>query len=373
MGIEFSAQQSEAIEKVSIWHNQCAGGPGTFYLAGYAGTGKTTIARHLAEAIDGAAVYAAFTGKAASVMRKSGCTNAQTIHSLMYTAEIDEKTGQASFTWNEDSPFATAGLIVIDECSMVGLELASDLLKYERPILVLGDPAQLPPVGKDTGFFTSGEPDIMLTEIHRQAAENPIIQLATAIRNGESIDRLAQSEQCRVVHETTTEFRREVCLEADQIIVGTRNRRSFYNTSMRRALGHEGEAPVVEDKLVCRKNDRNLGIFNGGSFVCSKFVKKEGPELTFEVMDPDTEREVKVATRIECIREGVEAMRDLPYEQTMGLQAFEFAYALTGHLSQGSQWDSIVVFDDSRIFREKAQAWLYTAATRAAEKLIIIR
>ena len=66
---------------------------------------------------------------------------------------------------------------MIDECSMVDAELGRDLLSFGKPILVLGDPAQLPPV-KGGGFFTEAEPDVMLTQIHRQAEDNPIIRLS---------------------------------------------------------------------------------------------------------------------------------------------------------------------------------------------------
>ena len=74
-----------------------------------------------------------------------------------------------------------AKLVIIDECSMVGAELGRDLLSFGVPVLVLGDPAQLPPV-EDAGFFTNGQPDIMLSEVHRQAADNPIIRLSMDVR-----------------------------------------------------------------------------------------------------------------------------------------------------------------------------------------------
>ena len=66
---------------------------------------------------------------------------------------------------------------------MVGPEMAADLLAFGKPILVLGDPGQLPPI-KGTGAFTEVVPDIMLTEIHRQAGESAIIRLATMARQG---------------------------------------------------------------------------------------------------------------------------------------------------------------------------------------------
>ena len=70
---------------------------------------------------------------------------------------------------------------MIDECSMVDEELGRDLLSFGKPILVLGDPAQLPPV-KGGGFFTETAPDVMLTEIHRQAEGSAIIRASRAAR-----------------------------------------------------------------------------------------------------------------------------------------------------------------------------------------------
>src|SRR5213078_5055573 len=131
--------------------------PLVFRLFGYAGTGKTTLARHLAQGVDGKVLFAAFTGKAALVMRAKGCSGASTIHSLIYRArESGEET--PNFELWDDSPASKAALIVIDECSMVDAEPGRDLMSFGVPLLVLGDPAQLPPI-QGGGFFTEVEPD----------------------------------------------------------------------------------------------------------------------------------------------------------------------------------------------------------------------
>ena len=160
-------------------------GPQVFRLFGWAGTGKSTLARYLAEGVRGVK-YAAFTGKAALVMRKKGCRGASTIHSLIYTL-VSEKEGEPRFALDPESEAASADLIVIDEVSMVDEALATDLLSFGTKVLVLGDPFQLPPV-QGAGFFTMAEPDIMLTEIHRQARDNPIIRMSVDIREGEYLE-----------------------------------------------------------------------------------------------------------------------------------------------------------------------------------------
>ena len=159
--------------------------PQVFRLFGYAGTGKTTLARHVAENVDGEVQFGAFTGKAALVLREKGCGEARTIHSMIYRPK-DLDTEEPSFVLNEDSPASKASLIVIDECSMVDEELGRDLLSFGKKVLVLGDPAQLPPV-KGGGYFTEQEPDVMLTDVHRQAADNPIVRLSMQIRAGERL------------------------------------------------------------------------------------------------------------------------------------------------------------------------------------------
>ena len=164
-----------------------AGDPQVFRLFGYAGTGKTTLARHLAEHVDGETAFGAFTGKAALVLRSKGCKDARTIHSMIYRPK-DVETEEPSFVLTRTRPAAAASLIVIDECSMVDEELGRDLLSFGKKVLVLGDPAQLPPV-KGGGYFTEAEPDVMLTEVHRQAADNPIIRLSMDVREGRRLAR----------------------------------------------------------------------------------------------------------------------------------------------------------------------------------------
>ena len=135
--MQFSPQQDDALKAVGNWLRD--GGQQIFRLFGYAGTGKTTLAKHFASHVDGTVQFAAFTGKAAQVLRSKGAKNARTIHSLIYrprgeeTVEDEEKgTSRVSptFTLNRQSPIAKAKLIVVDECSMVDEPLGRDLLCF---------------------------------------------------------------------------------------------------------------------------------------------------------------------------------------------------------------------------------------------------
>src|SRR5579864_3494681 len=196
---EFSPRQDDALGAVATWLKAKPGANGTpqvFRLFGYAGTGKTTLARHLADHADGEVKFAAFTGKAASIMRGKGCHGASTIHGLIYRARESGEEIPSFDLWDE-APASKAKLIIIDECSMVDAELGRDLLSFDVPVLVLGDPAQLPPI-QGGGYFTEAEPDAMLTEVHRQAQDDPIVRLSMDIREGRELE-IGQYGETQVV------------------------------------------------------------------------------------------------------------------------------------------------------------------------------
>jgi len=372
--MEFSAGQNDAIGKAEAWLE--TGGEQVFRVFGYAGTGKTTIALKLTAEVKGRVVFGAFTGKAAAVMRKAGCANATTLHSLIYIPRLDKKTGTISYEKNLDGPVAEAALVVVDECSMVDESLAEDLLSFGVPVLVLGDPAQLPPP-KGAGYFTNVEdPDVMLTEIHRQAENSAIIHMATKVRQGEALD-FGDYGVCKVISRNSIDRDRLKLLAtgADQVLVGTNKTRAGYNGSLRAAAGKSGDYPEVGDRLVCRKNDHALGIYNGGSFIAGerlKIKKHSRTCVSFNVtpIDTDSEIVIPVLCRKECFVGGYE---DLHWRETRGTNKFEFGYALTVHMSQGSQWDDVFIKDESFVFGENRNRHLYTAITRAATRVTVVR
>ncbi len=363
---DWTGEQSAALDSVGRWLK--AGNTQVFRLFGYAGVGKTTLARHVAATGDSETAFAAFTGKAAMVMRSKGCTGATTIHSLIYRASEDEEGGAPTFTLNQEGPASKAGLIVIDECSMVDEELGRDLASFGKPILVLGDPAQLPPV-KGGGYFTDREPDVMLTEIHRQAKGDPIVQLATEVREGRSLARGVYGES-RVI--ARAEVNAEMVMAADQVLVGTNKTRRLYNARMRQLKGFEGPMPVAGDRLVCLRNERRKGLTNGGLWSVKALagIRKDFVRMTVQPEDETGGKAVKVAVH-KAFFEGVDA--DLPYPIRRQSDEFDYGYALTVHKAQGSQWDNVLLFDESFAFREHQARWLYTGITRAAKKLTLVR
>ncbi|RIK96599.1 MAG: ATP-binding protein [Proteobacteria bacterium] len=366
---QFTPHQDDALNAVAGWLKTKPGRKGTpqvFRLFGYAGTGKTTLARHIAEGVDGAVKYAAFTGKAALVMRNKGCEGASTIHSLIYRAR-ESGEEQPSFQLWDDAPASKAKLIIIDECSMVDEELGRDLMSFGTPLLVLGDPAQLPPI-QGAGFFTNAEPDAMLTEVHRQAQNDPIVRLSMAVREGRDIE-IGDYGESQVVRRDALDPER--VMAADQVLVGRNNTRRAYNMRIREKQGLTEPLPVAGDKLVCLRNNRKKALFNGGLWRVKARAQSKSRIVTMRIA-PDEDfggRITKVSVRADCFTGGIE---DIAWEQRRPYDEFDYGYVLTVHKSQGSQWDDVVLFDESFAFSDSRTRWLYTGITRAARRLCVV-
>ena len=421
-----SPQQAAAIRAIVDWYRNPHRKQPVFRLFGYAGSGKSTITAHAIEALglapksrDGGAtggvLFAAFTGKAALVMTRKG-TPASTIHSLIYRvseatpekiARVEQEAAdlraslgslppaeqlfamerlkrlelrlcdihQPRFVLNEQSLVREADLIVLDEVSMVGPEMAADLLAFGKPILVLGDPGQLPPI-KGTGAFTDVAPDVMLTEIHRQAGESAIIRLATMARQGVPIP--YGEHDGYVWKMRRTDLAPEQLLRGGQVICGRNATRLHLNAAMKHAAGFAGAHPVGGgEKIICLKNRNDLGLVNG-MFVSLADIRHEGP-LEFNAT-LTTEDGVAIAGRHRFYKGHYDDHVHLDPERSRrdwkamrGLIETVWGYAITCHKSQGSQWENVIVYDDGlgRTAEDRAR-WLYTAITRAEQGLAIL-
>ena len=366
----FTPHQDAALTAVAGWLKDKPGKrstPQVFRLFGYAGTGKTTLAKHIAQGVDGEVLFAAFTGKAALVMRSKGCRDASTIHSLIYRiVESSEET--PTFELWRDAPAAGAKLIIIDECSMVDAEMGKDLMSFGVPLLVLGDPAQLPPV-QGGGFFTDCEPDAMLTEVHRQAQDDPIVRLSMDIRAGRRLvpGRTGLTE---VVRRTDLDPQR--VLEADQVLVGRNATRRAYNTRMRERRGFAEALPRQRRQARLPAQQPPQGT------VQRRTVGREGaPHAQIRHADHAARagrghgraQAVKVSVLPECFTGGIEA---IDWQFRKRYDEFDYGYVLTVHKAQGSQWDDVVLFDESFAFPDSRERWLYTGVTRAAKRLTVV-
>lgn len=375
--MEFSSEQNRALNAVNQWLK--AGDSQVFRLFGYAGTGKTTLARYFSEGVDGNVLFAAFTGKAAQVLRSKGANKASTIHSLIYRPKgeeetEDEETGiknvSPTFSLNRRSPVSDAKLIIIDECSMVDEALGRDLLSFGTPVLVLGDPGQLPPVSGG-GFFTEYEPDYLLEEVHRQARDNPIVDIAQRVREGRDIS-LGNYGACVQVI-SKRDLSSDIVLDGDQVLVGTNRTRRRYNERLRELKGFDGPIPQSGDKLVCLRNDTAKGLLNGSLWQVTSAARtvKRTMNLLIRAEDEGIERYSAKVKVLKDVFETPEA--DIPWQLRRRHDDFDYGYALTVHKAQGSQWDHVVLFDESYAFKEHSKRWLYTGITRAAETITIVK
>ncbi len=423
------------------------------YIAGYAGSGKSTILPFLLQEVGYDPHRVAFmapTGKAAKVMRKKLSAQdfpnriATTIHSAIYRtrpapvqqleqelfehqenlqAYLAEGGLQDSdrarrlirainnleadlqrlyiedkfhFQLNVDSAIANAQVIVVDEASMVGEGMTQDLMSFGVPIIAMGDPGQLPPIGDKPGM-TANRPDFFLTEVHRQAADNPIIHLATLARQGKDLP-------LGDYHDPAGLLRARVMMRRDydpepligqwrdaiangeteanlaQVIVGT-NRTRFRITQMFRQGLPKG--PTQYEPLIVRKNSReHPGLVNGALAHCqSEYVELETGKVTCQMSFQDEDgTSYKDMTVYQGLFEehhsgkknGISADQRSAWRAKQRSIHLDYAYALTVHNFQGSQADHVVLIDESASFRDDADKHLYTGLTRAAETITVL-
>jgi ATP-dependent exoDNAse (exonuclease V) alpha subunit len=369
-------QQDAAIRAVDAWLHDGSGAQ-VFRLFGWAGTGKTTIAKQIAQHVRGKVLFLAFTGKAALVLRKKGCPNAGTIHGSIYCPVEDPLTGKVSFDINENSPVRDCSLVIVDEVSMVGKDIALDLLSFGKRILVLGDPGQLPPIQGD-GFFVDAEPDFMLTEIYRQAADNPIIRMSMEVREGRKLQPGRYGGSLVALRRSIArDVMREHVLRADQLLCGKNATRHAFNERVRQIKGIRGEQeewhPTRGDRLVCLKNRKEEGFLNGGLWNLERSTWRDFGRSFDLIMGSEDEPDsgLKQARVSVQFFKGEEAEMD--WRDRKRNEEFAYGYALTVHKSQGSQFDRVMLFDESQVFGENAKKHLYTGLTRAAESIVVIQ
>ncbi len=435
--ITLSNEQYAGVKRIVDWFRNDTGQKQVARIFGYAGCGKSTILRFILDELglsphrgarDGicvpGVVTATFTGKASYVLRRKG-TPASTIHSLIYSViEATEQEVAAAakairdaeanvralsgfertaaevgieamrqqvaqmkhprFAVNPASDAADAELIVLDEVSMVGEEMARDLMSFRKPILVLGDTGQLPPI-KGEGAFTRDEPDVMLTEIHRQAAESAIIRLATMARTGHPIGfGIYDSHVAKMRKADITPGQ---ALRCGQLICGRNATRLQLNNAMRSAAGLGGSTLPSggAEKIICLKNQNDIGLING-MFVTLEDVVDENSLFFSAVVTDEDGRSVAPLDpngrpgRLRIYKGHFEdhvspdpERHDRDWRDKRSLTEATFGWAITAHKSQGSQWTIVIVWDDGLGRTElDRRRWLYTAITRAERGLVLL-
>ena len=367
-------------------------------ISGYAGTGKSTLVRFIIDALDvdkNKVAYATYTGKAAEVLRKKGNPNAMTLHKLLYDS-IPRQGGGFIRIPKKQLDYS---IVVVDEVSMVPKTMVDMLLAHRIYILFLGDPGQLPQIDKKEIHTLLDKPHIFLDQVMRQAAESEIIQLTMKIRNGEQIDFMNGKE---VIIAPKASLVTGHLTWADQIICATNASRISLNNQMREILGYSG-LPQDGERMICLRNywedfseDGSSSLVNGMTGIIKNpfesfrmapmYVKMKNHKMDViqgEFISDDGKTFNSVEMDKGMITTGEFS---LDWRETYALgqlknkigdivpREFTFGYAITCHKSQGSEWDKVLVIEERFPFDKKEHArWLYTACTRASEKLVLMR
>ena len=417
MKIKLTDDQERAKNLIAEWYVNTD--DQIFVLSGYAGTGKTFLIDYVVKKVLGLkvgseAVFVSPTGKAAANLVKNG-TLAGTVHSLIYLRDEDnfDVDEHGEIVEREDLIFIKKEkidekikLIIIDEASMINETVLNDLLSFKVKCLFCGDGAQLPPVNGTCPLLQN--PHYTMREIVRQAADNPIIQVATMARQGQAIPYGNYGDKVCVVRKGTLKGaqRKRLFLTADQILCGRNATRNAINDEVRAYKGIEKDArlPIEGEKLICTLNDWEKPLDTGKKFHLVNGIigrasnVQEQPddlatmEFTADFLDYGVKvpfdtgifthgkykhnyghRAVQLVDGTVVHEYNYEVLRRLKAVSEEPICRFEFAYAVTCHKAQGSEFDFVIVFDESWAFGEERHRWLYTAITRAKEKLLIVR
>ena len=389
MFMKLNEQQAQAIEALRKWWYN--GNKQVFQISGAAGTGKTTLIRYLINEIKlehDEVLFTAFVGKATLAMTRNGL-NAKTLHSAIcyckdepvldengnVVTEYNRRVTKRVFTRRRKID-PRIRLIVVDEGSMVPAKMADWLLKFKVPIIVLGDLNQLPPVIGDSFFLK--EPDVVLTQIMRQSSESPIPYFAqNVLQNGTKClsPGLQIGDKINVL--SKADITPELLKDYDVIICGTNKTRNNLNTYIReRIYGRTQDYPVIGDKLICRENDWTFSVddvylINGLIGYVTDIDLESISDYTMKIdFKPEfMDNEFKNVT-LDRIYMGLSPNDKRFYRSNY--HKFEYGYAITCHLSQGSQYNRVLVFNESFGTAEERRKWLYTAVTRAIDKVTIL-
>lgn len=358
------------------------------------GSGKTYLTKVILEALDlqpHEYMVGAFTGKASYKLQQTGFPQAKTLHKLRYKSiKVQDNFIHVPLPKEE---FNHIKLILIDEVSMVPDNMMRDLLNLGVHLLLLGDPGQLPPVGKDNGMLNN--PQIFLDEIVRQAEGNSIIRLAHSIRNNELVVPFSD-EFIQMIPKA--ELSTGMLSWADQILCAKNDTRNQINRWMREEYGFDGVFPQKGEKIIVVENNWDLFSKQGNSAIngmvgeitwsAGRFAPEDdsmsratGEPVKTSYLDfcPEFEMGIKnsgfshfkydVLPFIDGTKSAI-----LNYKANKGMNKInliDFGYAITVHKAQGSEYGKVLGIDE-RSQGINYRKWLYTLVTRASDKLVLM-
>ena len=405
MSIDLSTEQRTALNKLWQWLKYHSNAQGYITLGGYAGTGKTTclgvFRQFLHESLpDWNIAFASYTGKAARVLHQSlkqakalyPDDHVGTLHSLLYAPLVGDNQQIISWERKRSIPY---NLIIIDEASMVDYQLWQDIQAFQLPIIAVVHHGQLPPI--HGSFNLMERPVLKLETIHRQAAENPIIQLSLQARTkgvikpgnyGSGVKKFSREDYQaqEFVDSLMQQFSEETL-----VLCGYNHTRVQLNNAIRLAQGFESPDPQPRDRVICLKNNREKDIYNG-MLGTIQHISQESDKWYYAEIVLDNE---------DHLYSGLIAIDQFNSQQTLDREqlvigaklqqspsesdkkkkktlllgdVFDFGYAITVHKAQGSQAKKVLLFEErfKQMDDDMWKRWLYTAVTRAEEELYII-
>ncbi len=383
--IKLTNEQKSIVDTLVEWFKK----PNSQFitLGGYAGTGKTTLISIFRKKLDEinsnySVAFCSYTGKASRVLEtklkesksKKPSDTVSTIHSLVYaplTNDKDEIIG-----W-ERKKEVKADLIIVDEASMIDSDIWNDLLSYKIPIIAVGDHGQLPPIKGN--FNLMEKPQLKLEEIHRQAKDNPIIQLSELARkegnieigkfgvNIEKIDRTSDDANSRIVDILETSKNNSM------ILSGFNSTRVKLNKYMRTNHEYFEERPQIGERIICLRNNHEKQIYNG---MLGNITSIEEDDEDSYFIQAEMDDGLKYKGSVFAPQFGnKESLNYSNSRSEIGRRdLFDFGYAMTVHKAQGSQANRVVLFEErsSHMDDDTWRKWLYTGITRAESELFLI-
>lgn len=385
--LQLSPQQQQVVAAVMDWFKN----PSKPFITvgGYAGTGKTTLVAHIRSLLAKEnpklkVAFCSYTGKATRVLQENLSTqginyrqdNVSTIHSLIYQAVKDSEDHIIGWSRRSKDKFEFQ-LIVVDEASMINREIWDDLLSYGVPILAVGDHGQLPPIGGE--FSLMIKPDLRLEQIFRQEQGSPIIRLSVIAREegtipfgifGKGVKKLrrADSDTQELLGDLFLRMRDDML-----VLTGYNHTRVKLNTAIRGLLEFDTALPSRGDKVICLRNNHQHKIYNGMvGYIRSIKLNPDLADSFYEAEIAFDEQENVFTGQLSVEQFG--AQSTLKDERRKGIDLFDFGYALTVHKAQGSQAETVVVFEErfAKMDDDSWRRWLYTAVTRARRELYIV-
>jgi exodeoxyribonuclease-5 len=334
-------------------------------LGGYAGTGKSTIIKVLLDALQRKGLsfaVCAYTGKACNVLRKKGMT-ARTIHSTIYAPTKDENDETYWYLkrYNDILNDGIQGFI-IDEASMVSREIHQDLMSFGLPVIYVGDHGQLEPIGGHS-FNLMEKPMYRLEQVHRNAGE--IAHFAEHLRKGHPAETFEGATKVQIIAESAIEDRHLAAV--DQIIVAFNKTRVKVNERVRKEKKIDCTFIAKEEKIICLRNHKLLGLFNGMQGVVDKVHKSRSEK--YGIFDFWSDGVFYPSIKYDPDQFGKDSNQ---FDFKQEPNPFDYAYAITAHKAQGDQFGNIVVFEQECDKWDHVR-WTYTAASRAMNGIIWLK